>query len=71
MATEFDQKLELVRQKCLNCCKCSLCKTKTNAVFSAGVPNSKIMLIGEARGIMKISRVNLLSARPDNFWIKS
>ena len=50
MATEFDQKLELVRQKCLNCCKCSLCKTKTNAVFSAGVPNSKIMLIGEAPG---------------------
>ena len=50
MPTEFDKQLEKVRQKCVNCDKCALCKTKTNIVFSAGVPNSKIMLIGEAPG---------------------
>ena len=54
MQTEFDEQLELVREKCLNCEKCSLCKTRTNSVFSAGVPNSKLMLIGEAPGIMRI-----------------
>ena len=50
MTTEFDEKLEEVRQKCLHCNKCSLCQTRTNSVFSAGVPNSKLMLIGEAPG---------------------
>ena len=50
MTTEFDEKLEEVRLKCLHCNKCSLCQTRTNSVFSAGVPNSKLMLIGEAPG---------------------
>ncbi len=42
--------LEEVRQKCLKCQKCPLCKTRTNIVFSGGVPNNKLMLIGEAPG---------------------
>lgn len=42
--------LEKVRKKCLSCNKCSLCKTRTNTVFSAGIPNHKLMLIGEAPG---------------------
>ena len=42
--------LEKVREKCLSCNKCSLCKTRTNTVFSAGIPNHKLMLIGEAPG---------------------
>lgn len=46
----FEQKLAQIKQQCLDCTKCELCKTKTNTVFSAGVPNSKIMLIGEAPG---------------------
>lgn len=46
----YEQTLDNVKQKCLNCSKCLLCQTKTNTVFSAGVPNSKIMLIGEAPG---------------------
>lgn len=50
MLTEFDNQLEEIRKKCLNCDKCPLGKTKTNTVFSAGVPNSKLMLIGEAPG---------------------
>ena len=50
MATDFDKQLDDIKQKCLKCNKCPLCKTKTNTVFSAGIPNSKLMLIGEAPG---------------------
>ena len=50
MVTEYDEKLDAVKQKCLDCNKCSLCKTRTNTVFSAGIPNPKLMLIGEAPG---------------------
>ncbi len=47
--TEIEQ-LEKVREKCLSCQKCQLGKTRTNIVFSGGVPNHKLMLIGEAPG---------------------
>lgn len=43
-------KLEEIKQKCLNCNKCGLSKSRTNIVFSDGIPNNKIMLIGEAPG---------------------
>ncbi len=43
-------KLKLLEERCKNCRACDLYKTKTNTVFSAGVPNSKIMLVGEAPG---------------------
>ena len=42
--------LEETKVKCANCTKCALSKTRTNSVFSAGVPNHKLMLIGEAPG---------------------
>ena len=42
------EQLEKVREKCLSCKRCSLCQTRTNSVFSGGVPNHKLMLIGEA-----------------------
>ena len=42
--------LEEIKTKCLSCTKCSLCRTRTNIVFSDGVPNPKLMLIGEAPG---------------------
>lgn len=45
----FEQ-LETIKEKCKNCEKCSLSKTRTNVVFSDGIPNHKIMLIGEAPG---------------------
>ena len=48
MSIESD--LEEVRQMCEYCDKCPLCKTRTNIVFSGGVPNHKMMLIGEAPG---------------------
>lgn len=50
MDTGYDAKLEEVKQKCFNCKKCPLGKTRTNTVFSAGIPNPKLMLIGEAPG---------------------
>ena len=47
--SEIEQ-LEKVREKCLSCQKCPLGKTRTNIVFSGGLPNHKLMLIGEAPG---------------------
>ena len=44
------EELEDIKAKCLNCRKCALGETRTNIVFSDGVPNPKLMLIGEAPG---------------------
>ena len=46
----MNAELEKVKEKCQSCTKCDLCKTRTNIVFSAGLPNNKLMLIGEAPG---------------------
>ena len=43
-------KLEEVKQKCLKCKKCPLSNNRNNVVFSDGIANSKLMLIGEAPG---------------------
>ncbi len=42
--------LEEAENSCKNCCKCALSKTRTKTVFSGGIPNNKLMLIGEAPG---------------------
>ena len=39
-----------IKKQCEACQKCALGKTRTKIVFSAGTPNHKIMLIGEAPG---------------------
>ena len=44
------EELEQIREKCKNCQKCPLAKNRTNTVFSDGVPNSNLVLIGEAPG---------------------
>ena len=44
------QELDKIRENCLKCEKCHLCSSRTNVVFSDGVPNPKLMLIGEAPG---------------------
>jgi DNA polymerase len=44
------EELENIYKKCLDCHKCDLGKTRTNIVFSDGIPNPKLMLIGEAPG---------------------
>ena len=48
--TKEIQELEKIKNKCLQCNKCPLGKTRTNIVFSGGIPNHKLMLIGEAPG---------------------
>jgi DNA polymerase len=42
--------LEELKQKVLSCEKCTLSKTRNNAVFGNGKPNAEIMLIAEAPG---------------------
>lgn len=42
--------LKKTEESCRNCNKCGLCKTRTNIVFSDGVFNNKLMLVGEAPG---------------------
>ena len=44
------EELDKIREKCSNCEKCSLHKTRTNIVFSDGIPNNKLVLVGEAPG---------------------
>lgn len=44
------EELETVKKKCLGCQKCNLCQNRTNVVFSDGIPNNKLMLVGEAPG---------------------
>ena len=46
----YEEALEKVKEKCLNCDKCTLAKSRTNIVFSDGIANTKMMLIGEAPG---------------------
>jgi len=46
----FEDELNKIKEKCLDCSKCSLAKTRHNVVFSDGVPNNKLVLIGEAPG---------------------
>ena len=44
------EELDKIREKCLTCKKCALSKTRTNVVFSDGIPNNKLVLVGEAPG---------------------
>ncbi len=44
------EELDKIKAKCLKCEKCSLSKTRTNVVFSDGIPNNKLILVGEAPG---------------------
>lgn len=46
----FEEELNKVKQKCLGCKKCPLAQTRTNIVFSDGIPNDKLVLVGEAPG---------------------
>ena len=49
----MQERLEAIRQKCATCQKCALCQTRTQTVFSGGVPNHKLVLIGEAPGFFE------------------
>lgn len=42
--------LEKLKDICLSCEKCELCKTRTNVVFGYGNPTAEVMFIGEGPG---------------------
>ncbi len=48
----FDPVSELkkVEEEAKSCCRCRLCKTRTNVVFGEGDPRTNLMFIGEAPG---------------------
>jgi DNA polymerase len=46
----METKLKEVELQCKLCSRCELHKTRTNVVFADGVPNDRIVLIGEAPG---------------------
>ncbi|MBR1754650.1 uracil-DNA glycosylase [bacterium] len=46
----MQKELEKIRKSCDGCQKCQLSNTRTNIVFDDGIPNHKLMLIGEAPG---------------------
>ena len=41
---------EQLKNECLACEKCDLCKTRTNVVFGTGNPSAEVLFIGEAPG---------------------
>ena len=46
----MEQTWEELRQQCLQCEKCELCRTRTNVVFGVGVTDAEVMFIGEGPG---------------------
>jgi len=46
----FEEELESLKEEVLKCCKCRLCKNRTNVVFGEGNPKTKLMFVGEAPG---------------------
>ena len=48
--SEKNEEFAKLREECLKCQKCGLCKTRTNVVFGTGVDNAEVMFIGEGPG---------------------
>jgi len=44
------EELKKLEEEAKKCCKCRLCKTRTNVVFGDGDPTTNLMLVGEAPG---------------------
>jgi len=44
------EELKRLEEEAKKCCKCRLCKTRTNVVFGDGDPTTNLMLVGEAPG---------------------
>ncbi len=52
----YEIQLKKIYDKCKNCHKCSLAGTRNNIVFSDGIPNNKLMLVGEAPGYWEVQK---------------
>lgn len=50
MQKDIENILNAAKTRCESCQKCMLYKTRTQTVFSGGIPNSKLVLVGEAPG---------------------
>jgi len=52
MGGQFDpvEELKKLEEEAKKCCRCRLCKTRTNVVFGDGDPTTNLMLVGEAPG---------------------
>ncbi len=48
--SEKNEEFAKLREECLQCKKCGLCKTRTNVVFGTGVDDAEVMFIGEGPG---------------------
>lgn len=46
----MDLTWEGLREQCLKCEKCALCRTRTNVVFGVGAQDAEVMFIGEGPG---------------------
>ncbi len=44
------KELKKLEEEAKSCCKCRLCKTRTNVVFGEGDPQTNLMFVGEAPG---------------------
>ncbi len=49
-AQQKSQALQALQAEVLNCQKCSLAQTRTNAVFGQGNPDARLVFVGEAPG---------------------
>ncbi len=46
----MDNSWESLKNQCMTCQKCDLCKTRKNVVFGIGNPRSEVVFIGEGPG---------------------
>lgn len=46
----MNSEFEKLKETCLSCEKCALCKGRRNVVFGVGNPESKVMFVGEGPG---------------------
>lgn len=50
MENEKDEKLRQLKERCLECERCDLCRGRHNVVFGTGVIDAEVMFIGEGPG---------------------
>jgi len=46
----MEKEWEILKNECMSCQKCELCKTRTNVVFGMGNPKARLLFIGEGPG---------------------
>ncbi len=46
----MEQNWDALREECLTCTRCALCKGRTQVVFGMGNPNAEVLFVGEGPG---------------------